>query len=233
MAGHTLLDDNRGSLTDDHSTTAHLSRRARKKAILRELLFDTAMDLFATQGYDGTTVREITEIADVAKGTFFNYFPSKESVLLAYHERLGLEIHERAEQIAETSLSARDRFERFFGQISRIARREKTRLAVLIRQVVGHPGLVPPIGMVAREHTSWRFLWPSVLAIHRGFLEEGRERGELRADIDSATAATIISSIWSTTLIQWAFSDGGFSFQKVMSKRMDVLFAGLARREDN
>ncbi|MEE9270650.1 MAG: TetR/AcrR family transcriptional regulator [Candidatus Krumholzibacteria bacterium] len=223
----------RGSLTGDLSKAAHLPRRERKKAILRERLFDTAMDLFETQGYDGTTVIEITERADVAKGTFFNYFPSKESVLLAYHEQLGREIHQRAERIARTPLSARDRFDRFFAQVSKIAKREKVRLAILIRQVVVYPGLVPRSGTVEREHTSWAFLWPSVLAIHRSFLEDGQERGELRGDIDSATAATIISSIWATTLIQWAFNDGGFSLQKAMSKRMDVLFAGLARREDS
>jgi len=31
--------------------------------------------------YEETTVEEITERADVAKGTFFNYFPSKEALL--------------------------------------------------------------------------------------------------------------------------------------------------------
>ncbi len=217
-------------MADDLSQAAHLPRRARKKAILRERLFDTAMGLFETQGYDGTTVIEITERADVAKGTFFNYFPSKESVLLAYHEQLGREILERAEHIAGTPLSARNRFDRFFVQVSKTAKREKARLAILIRQVVVHPGLVSRSSTVEREHASWAFLWPSVLAILRSFLEDGQERGELRRDIDSATAATIISSIWTTTLIQWAFSDGGFSLQKAMSKRMDVLFAGLTRR---
>ena len=36
-----------------------------------------ALALFRDQGYEATTIEQITERADVAKGTFFNYFPSK------------------------------------------------------------------------------------------------------------------------------------------------------------
>ena len=56
-------------------------RRARRKAELRQRILRAAFDLFARQGFFATTVEEITEAADVAKGTFFNYFPTKEHVL--------------------------------------------------------------------------------------------------------------------------------------------------------
>jgi AcrR family transcriptional regulator len=58
-----------------------LSRRERKKLETRQGLLEAALDLFRDKGYDETTVEEITERADVAKGTFFNYFPSKEALL--------------------------------------------------------------------------------------------------------------------------------------------------------
>jgi AcrR family transcriptional regulator len=38
------------------------------------------MQLFAQRGFFNTTVEDITEAADVGKGTFFNYFPGKEHV---------------------------------------------------------------------------------------------------------------------------------------------------------
>src|SRR5580765_8714561 len=62
------------------------SRRQRKSAELRERLFRAALDLFARKGFSETTVEDITEAADLGKGTFFNYFPSKEHVLLAFGE---------------------------------------------------------------------------------------------------------------------------------------------------
>jgi AcrR family transcriptional regulator len=58
-----------------------LSRRERKKQETRQGLLEAALALFRESGYDETTVEEITDRADVAKGTFFNYFPSKEALL--------------------------------------------------------------------------------------------------------------------------------------------------------
>jgi AcrR family transcriptional regulator len=58
-----------------------LSRRERKKQETRQRLLESALALFRENGYDETTVEDITERTDVAKGTFFNYFPSKEALL--------------------------------------------------------------------------------------------------------------------------------------------------------
>ncbi len=43
-----------------------------------------ALRLFAQRGMAETSVEDITEAADVGKGTFFNYFPSKEHLLIAF-----------------------------------------------------------------------------------------------------------------------------------------------------
>ncbi|GGA15174.1 TetR family transcriptional regulator [Paenibacillus marchantiophytorum] len=54
--------------------------REEKKRVTRKKILDSALELFAEHGYDGTTVHLITERAGVAKGTFFNYFDCKEDV---------------------------------------------------------------------------------------------------------------------------------------------------------
>ncbi|MDD9272284.1 TetR/AcrR family transcriptional regulator [Paenibacillus sp. GCM10023248] len=55
--------------------------REEKKRATRKKIMDTALELFAEQGYEATTVHQITERAGVGKGTFFNYFECKEDVL--------------------------------------------------------------------------------------------------------------------------------------------------------
>lgn len=72
-------------------TLPELSRRERKKEETRRRIFEAAIALFREKGFEQTTVDEITERADVGRGTFFNYFPKKDAVL-AYlsEERLAV-----------------------------------------------------------------------------------------------------------------------------------------------
>src|ERR1035438_2841702 len=56
-------------------------RRERRAAETRLRLFRCALQLIAERGFPNVTVEDITEAADVGKGTFFNYFASKDHVL--------------------------------------------------------------------------------------------------------------------------------------------------------
>lgn len=61
-------------------------RRERKKRVLRQHISDTASRLFLDRGFNAVTVRQVAEAADVSEKTVFNYFPTKESLLLDREE---------------------------------------------------------------------------------------------------------------------------------------------------
>ncbi len=63
-----------------------LGRRERRSIETRDKIFRTALDLFAERGFNATTIDAIADGADIGKGTFFNYFENKESILLQYRE---------------------------------------------------------------------------------------------------------------------------------------------------
>src|SRR3954452_3975958 len=56
--------------------------RERKKRLMRQQLADTAARMFMERGFDAVRVPEIAEACGVSEKTVFNYFPTKESLIL-------------------------------------------------------------------------------------------------------------------------------------------------------
>lgn len=86
------------SLKDDAGLGLREPRGARRKRETREKLLKAAFQLIAERGVDGVAINEITEVADVGFGSFYNHFESKEAihtaVLLAIFDAFGVALDE-------------------------------------------------------------------------------------------------------------------------------------------
>jgi AcrR family transcriptional regulator len=76
-----------------------LSLRERKKHKTRQLISDTARELFAGRGFENVSVAEIARAAELSETTVFNYFPTKEDLIFhgleAFQEQLLQAVRDR------------------------------------------------------------------------------------------------------------------------------------------
>ncbi len=70
-------------------------KREETKASNRQAIIDAARQVFAELGYGATTVRDIIRATDLASGTFYNYFKSKEEVFQALQDETALRVRPR------------------------------------------------------------------------------------------------------------------------------------------
>jgi len=169
-------------------------RRERRRMETREKILRAALGLFATRGFQDTTIEAITEAADVGKGTFFNYFPSKEHVLATYGERQRAKIEEAAAVVREGRRPVRGV------------------LLDMIRALYEEPGKSPEMcrsifsavlsseavrGMMERNLESGLSNLAEILAI-------GQRRGEIRNDRAAKELAGALQRSFSGAMIVWS-----------------------------
>src|SRR6516165_2100921 len=66
---------------------------AETKLQTRRRILESAGHLFAADGYEASTTRDIADASGIANGTLFNYFPHKEAILAALVAEVAAEIH--------------------------------------------------------------------------------------------------------------------------------------------
>jgi AcrR family transcriptional regulator len=77
------------------------NRAERRRLRTRAALLAAAREVFASQGVGATTIQDITEAADVAKGSFYNHFDSKNAILRAVAEQTLAELAPALDMLTE------------------------------------------------------------------------------------------------------------------------------------
>jgi AcrR family transcriptional regulator len=206
-------------------TDVTLGRRERKKEETRQRIFLAAVELFNEKGFDSTTIDDISQRADVAKGTFFNYFPRKESILQGLAEDW-LEVAEAA--LADRERPAAERIVELFVAAAAAYGRNRELSRRVMRVSMEQMCCPEPEGACAR-----------LVELFRELFREGQARGEIRTDIEPHPAFGAVSSVFIGTLLWWVGRSDGtlspdaarLSLPEAVRHQLSVVFDGLKVRE--
>jgi AcrR family transcriptional regulator len=195
------------------------NRRDRRRAEIRERLFRAALTLFAERGYLETTVEDITEAADVGKGTFFNYFRTKEHVL----DTFGKQRLAKVEAALGEAQAGKKSIQQILRDLAHSHRAESPFTPKLMRSFMVAALLSDSVRRTTTENQAHgRSVLAKIIAI-------GQKRGEIRQDIAGSQAArTMQQGIFGAFLL-WALNPE-IEISTWLDPWVDVLLFGIVPR---
>jgi AcrR family transcriptional regulator len=194
-------------------------RRERRHAETRERLMRCALRLFADRGFADTSIEDITEAADVGKGTFFNYFQTKEHVLDAF----GKSRVAKVEAARDDVNAGRKSVLQAMRQLAHRAATDEPLTPKLMRSFL----------VAALLNDSVRRTMTGNQARGRRVLAEivaiGQKRGEIRRDIPAQHVARAVQQEIFGAFLLWAL-DPELELSTWLDTSVNLVFLGIVGR---
>jgi AcrR family transcriptional regulator len=184
-------------LTENLPHLANMDRRQRRAAETRLRLFRCALQLFAQRGFPNVTVEDITQAADVGKGTFFNYFESKEHVLGVMAEiQLG-KVREAAALAEHGKQTTQETFHRLFHRAAEEPGRSPDLARALISCFLASEAVR---GLIEQNMKEGR-------RIIAGIVAAGQKRGEIDPRLKKKKVAIQVLQAFMGTVLFWSLHE--------------------------
>ena len=193
-------------------------RRERKREATRTNIINASAALFDEYGFDSVTIDDITERADVAKGTFYLHFRTKEEVAIeVYNSFIGEAVARVLIEASERS-SARQLLLSFFEAAAGPAV-EKRRLAQV--------ALSSAMSQAYAEPEEDEDLFSKTLMTIAG---RGQQSGELRLDWTVTELALLIGALFGTTVWSWVALPQNETLPARLIRCVDTIFDGMSAK---
>ena len=214
------------------------SRRERKKEQTRTRIIAAALDLFAQNGIDNVTVDDIAAAADIGKGTFYNYFETKEDIVVAFmvdmEPKIQAEVQRllesaRTDDIGSVTTLGGDSLPSILTEYIRFQFRLKEPYHRYVRVFLGQ--------MLHRTEHLLPYLVEMQKAIDpplESLFQELQERRLIRPDVDITELVLIFKTMHMGLTAMWAIEGPPFSVTESLVVREMTLFCqGLATQPTN
>ncbi len=206
-------------MTNEQSPT----RRERRAAARKAQILEAAATVFAEKGFHRATTKEIAEAADVSEGTLYNYFDSKEDLLIGIMARLA-EVETLPEEFMEALQGdVRDFFVAMFrDRLGHIDQVQET-IQALLPEVIVNDDL--------RERFYRQFVL-RVTALVEQYMQARIEMGHIRP-VNAALAARAVQAAFIGLLLLRIYGDEVVlaGWQDIPETMATIIFDGLRPRE--
>ncbi len=136
---------------------------------------DAATKLFASNGYDGTSLQAIADSVGVRKPSLLYHYASKDELRLAVLRRVFEHWNEVFPRILQAATSGNDRFDGLVGEVVRFFAEEPNRARLILREMLDRPS---QLGVQMGQYVApW-------VAIVTDYIRGGQEHGTVRRDVD-------------------------------------------------
>lgn len=136
---------------------------------------DAATQLFASNGYDGTSLQAIADAVGVRKPSLLYHYPSKDELRLAVLRRVFEHWNEVFPRILQAATTGNDRFDGLVGEVVRFFAEEPNRARLILREMLDRPA---QLRVQMGEYVApW-------VAIVTDYIRAGQERRTVRPDVD-------------------------------------------------
>lgn len=173
-----------GVASADGSGQGGIGKRQRNTIRNRQAILSAAREVFSELGYGAATIRDIVRRTDLAAGTFYNYFPDKESVLREILEDFAGRVRQRAHEARMEARTLEELMRASFLTCFQLYAEEKTLVAMMARNA----GEVPLM-------TSGTILQPAIAELIADLRTKEREGIVPHLDIErTARVAVALAS---------------------------------------
>jgi AcrR family transcriptional regulator len=169
-----------------------LSRRDRKKRETRARILREARRLFADKGFEATTVDEISEAADVSRGTLFNYFQGKSSLLAEMADEMEERFEHLLERECRRKVSTQERLNGFFRYSAEAIERTRELTRALMRQARTRGEPSEQRDQMGRMHGALERL-----------LRAGIDQGDVRDDLPLPFLVEMVAGAYNEVVLTW------------------------------
>lgn len=173
-----------------------------KREIKKREIIEASIRLMHYKGYNGTSVKDITDAAGKPKGTFYNYFDSKEDyaveALKFYYYEM---VNENIDILTDTSLLPLERIVKFYDVSIEAVYNQEKKLGCFIGKITQEMGSVNQ----AITDMTEDLLNNIVLKIHTNLLE-AKEDGSFIKSVDLLILSNFIVNSWQGTLLRMKVS---------------------------